>query len=75
MNKYLIMPQGCKWTETEAGTHETAYSMVCCWYDPDTPIAVMDKQTGKTEVFTRILDRNGNLQELKKAPCEYDVTP
>lgn len=61
MAKYYIAPEGCRWTETEAATPETAYSTICCWYMPDTRIAVIDAQTGQAHIFTRELDSAGNL--------------
>ena len=68
MRKYYIAPEGCRWTETEAATAEMAYSGVCCWYMPDTRIAVIDAQTGQAEIFTRTLDSAGNLTAIHRQP-------
>lgn len=61
MNSYLIMGESCKWEEREASNARTAYGLVSCWYSPKTRVAVMDKATGQTSIFTRTLDANGNL--------------
>lgn len=66
MKKYYIMPERCRWTETEAPSAEAAYTSICCWYDPDTRIAVIDAETGQAAVFTRAQDMAGNLTEIHK---------
>ena len=64
MNNYIIMPEGTKWSEEAAADPKTAYSLVCSWYKPSTKVAIMDKATGKTVIFTRKLDSAGNLIEV-----------
>lgn len=64
--KYLIIPEGCRWTETEAQTPEGAYTGVCCWYNPGTRIAVINTATSEAAIFTRQLDSAGNLQEITR---------
>ena len=59
MTKFLIMPEGCKWTEREALTPETAYSLESSWYSPGHRIAVMNTENGQTQVFTREADKKG----------------
>lgn len=66
MKKYIICPDGCKWTETEAATAEAAYSAICCWYGTQTRIAVIDAETGQAAVFTRTLDGAGNLTAVTR---------
>lgn len=68
MSKYYIAPEGCRWTEAEAATPELAYSNICCWYMPDTRIAVIDAQTGQAHIFTRELDGAGNLTAINRQP-------
>ena len=64
MNKYIIMPEGCHWSEREAANHEAAYCFECSWYKPSTRVAVMDLKTGETRIFSRKLDPAGNLIEV-----------
>ena len=66
MKKYIICPDGSKWTQTEAASAETAYCAACTWYRPDTRIAVIDAETGQAAVFTRTLDRAGNLTAVNR---------
>ena len=66
MKKYYILPDHCKWTETEAASAEAAYSTVGVWYDPGTRIAVIDAETGQANIFTRTLDAAGNLIEINR---------
>ena len=64
MKRYLIMPDGHKWREVMGYTSQGAYSGECCWYPPETKIAVYDPVTGITEIFSRKLDKDGNLIEI-----------
>ena len=64
MQKYIIMPEGCKWSEQEAASQKDAYSLVCSWYKPSTRTAVLDPDTGKAAIFTRQLDAAGNLVQI-----------
>ena len=64
MNKYIIAPEGCRWTEREAMTHESAYCLECSWYKPNTRTAVIDTSTGATKIYTRELEPNGNLKRV-----------
>ena len=66
MRKYYILPERCKWTETEAASAEAAYSTICAWYDTNTRIAVIDAETGQAAVFTRTLDAAGNLLKINR---------
>ena len=67
MKDYIIAPEGCRWSIETATTPETAYSSVCCWYLPDTRIAVIDPDTGHADIFTRTLDRAGNMVKINAA--------
>ena len=64
MNKYIIAPEGCRWSSCEAANHESAYSLNCSWYKPGTRTAVIDASTGTTKIFTRELDPAGNLKRV-----------
>ena len=66
MKTFLIMPNNSKWEQVEASTHETAYRAICSWYSPDTNIAVMDVQTGVTEIFNRTVSSTGNLEKINR---------
>ena len=64
MSKYIIAPEGCKWSEREAANHKAAYCFECSWYSPKTRTAVIDAETGETKIFTRELEPNGNLKQV-----------
>jgi len=61
---FIICPEGCKWSEVEASSAETAYRAVCSWYSPRTRIAVINRANGITAVFTREIDSAGNLVKV-----------
>lgn len=64
MNKYIIAPEGCKWSTCEAANHETAYQLNCSWYKPNTRTAVIDATTGAAIIYTRELEPNGNIKQV-----------
>lgn len=64
MNKYIIMPERCRWSVREAANHETAYGFECSFYNPNTKIAIMDTATGTTKIYTRVIDSAGNLEQI-----------
>lgn len=64
MKKYIIMPEGCRWMEIEATSAEMAYSGVCCWFTPEKRVTVYDTTTGAAVIFSRKLDKAGNLVEV-----------
>lgn len=66
MKKYIIAPEGCRWTAAPATSPESAYMSICCFYLPETRIAVIDPDTMKAAIYTRELDHNGNLLEVKQ---------
>lgn len=57
--EFQIMPYNCKWSKQKAYSAELAYSIVCSWYSPKTPIAIMNTKTGETKIFSRRIDENG----------------
>ena len=48
---FLVMPENARWMKTTARTHEMAYRQQCCWFSPNTRIAVMDCETRETVVY------------------------
>lgn len=64
MSKYIIAPDGGKWTEQEAKTPRAAYGLACSWITPSTRTAVIDPSTGLTRIYTRELDKAGNLAQV-----------
>lgn len=41
-----------------------AYSGVCCWFTPEKRVTVYDTTTGAAVIFSRKLDKAGNLVEV-----------
>lgn len=61
MNTYIIIPERGNWTEIEATNSEMAYAGACCWYSPKRKVAIMNMSTKETKIYTRELDKHGNL--------------
>jgi len=66
MPKFIIVPEGCKWSEREAKTARAAYGLECSWISPSTRTAVIDTETGAAQVFTREIETNGNLKAVNE---------
>lgn len=66
MKKYIIAPERDRFSEVIASNAEMAYRGVCCWYNPGHRVAVIDAETMETVIFTRTLDENGNLSEVRR---------
>ena len=66
MDKFIIMPEGGKWTEREAGNARAAYCLECSWIDPSTRTAVFNTTDGRAHIFTRDLDPAGNLIQVNE---------
>ena len=64
MKLFRIFPDRCRHFETVATSHEMAYRGVCCFYSADTKIAVMDIESGDVKVYSRVLDKKGNLLRI-----------
>ena len=64
MRKFIVAPEGCRRSEVEAMTAESAYRGVCSWYSPNKRIAIIDPATGNTLIYTRELDKAGNLVKV-----------
>jgi hypothetical protein len=64
MKLFRIFPDRCRQFETVATCFEMAYRGACCFYNADTKIAVMDTETGDVKVYSRVLDKKGNLLRI-----------
>lgn len=64
MNKYLIIPDGCKWEIIEAASAEMAYSTVCHWYNANKKIVIVNSETNEFKIYTRVIDYTGNLVKI-----------
>lgn len=60
MKRFIVMAEGCRWSETAATSAEMAYRGQS-FLMPSTRCAILDPETGKVEIYTRRLDRHGNL--------------
>ena len=61
---YHVKPDGLRMFETIATSPDMAYRGVCCFYDPDRKIAIHEAGSDICHVYTRKLDKNGNLLEV-----------
>lgn len=64
MKLFRIFPDRCRQFETVATCSEMAYRGVCCFYSADKKIAVMDIESGDVKVYSRVLDKKGNLLRI-----------
>lgn len=64
MKLFRIFPDRCRQFETVATCFEMAYRGVCSFYNADTRIAVMDIENGDVKVYSRVLDKKGNLLRI-----------
>lgn len=64
MKLFRIFPDRCRHFETVANCPEMACRGVCSFYSADKKIAVMDIESGETKVYSRELDKNGNLLRI-----------
>ena len=64
MKLFRIFPDRCRQFETAATSHERAYRGVCSFYSADKKIAVMDIESGDIKVYSRVLDKKGNLLRI-----------
>ncbi len=64
MDSYIVMPERGNWTEIEATNHEMAYRGVCCWYNPNRKVIVINKSTKEAKIYTREIDKKGNLIKI-----------
>ena len=61
MTKFIIAPEGLGWYTVRAKSPAMAYSSECCWFSPYTRVAIINTETNEVCVYTRQLDKNGNL--------------
>lgn len=67
MERFTVQREGSPWwQEVDATNAEMAYRGTCCWFYADARIVVTNAQTGEKEVFTRSLDKDGNLKEIRR---------
>lgn len=66
MKKFFYMAQGGRLNEMECTTAEMVYRAICCFYMPSTPIIIVDQETNESFIFTRKIDKNGNLISIKE---------
>ena len=64
MKKYIIAPEGCKWSEREAESPRAAYCLECAFYSPSTRTAVIDPELNEVHIYTRENEKNGNLKQI-----------
>lgn len=64
MKLFRIFPDRCRQFETVATCFEMAYRGVCSFYNADKKIAVMDTESGYVKVYSRVLDKKGNLLRI-----------
>lgn len=61
MKRFLYIAEGNKLYTVDAPNAEMAYKNLCGWYNPTTKIIIIDLETKYTHIFSRELDKNGNL--------------
>lgn len=61
---YQVIPEGGRMFETIARSPEMAYRSVCCFYDAERKIAIREVGSNDCHVYSRKLDRHGNMVEL-----------
>lgn len=61
MKRFLYMAEGNKLHTVDAPNAEIAYRSLCVWYNSTTKIIIIDPETKYTHIFSRELDKNGNL--------------
>lgn len=61
---FIVCPEGRTWYEVKAANAEMAYRCECSWFSPRHKIAIVDVETGITSMFTREIDRDGNLTNI-----------
>lgn len=67
MTRYTVRKEGSPWwQEVDATSEEMAYRATCCWFYAETRIIVTNTETGEAKVFTRMLDKDGNLVDIRR---------
>lgn len=66
MKKFLYIAEGGRLNFLESTSHEMVYSSIAYFYNPSTRVVVIDTETNEACIFTRTLDKNGNLIAIIK---------
>ena len=64
--RFLYMAEGGRLNYLDCTSAEMVYHCVCCFYMPSTKVVVIDTETNEASIFTRTIDKNGNLIEIIK---------
>lgn len=64
--RFLYMAEGGRLNSLDCTSAEMVYRCVCCFYMPSTKVVVIDTETNEASIFTRTIDKNGNLIEVIK---------
>lgn len=66
MKRFLYIAEGGRLNYLDCTNAEMVYRCVCCFYMPSTKVVVIDTETNEASIFTRTIDKNGNLIEVIK---------
>lgn len=66
MKRFLYIAEGGRLNYLDCTSAEMVYSCVCCFYMSSTKVIVIDTETNEANIFTRTIDKNGNLIEIIK---------
>ena len=66
MKRFLYIAEGGKLNYLDCTNAEMVYRCVCCFYMPNTKVVIIDTETNEASIFTRTIDKNGNLIEVIK---------
>lgn len=63
MKRFLYMAEGGRlnYLDADFSESEMVYRCVACFYNPSTKIIVIDSETNIANIYTRKIDKNGNL--------------
>jgi hypothetical protein len=61
MKRFLYIAEGGRLNYLDCTSAEMVYRGVCCFYKPSTKVIVIDTKTNEASIFTRTIDKNGNL--------------
>ena len=64
--RFLYIAEGGRLNYLDCTSAEMVYRCVCCFYMPSTKVVVIDTETNEASIFTRTIDKNGNLIEVIK---------
>ena len=61
IKRYFYMAEKGNMYCLDAPSHEMVYRSVCYAYQPSTKVVVIDSETFEAKIYTRKLNKNGNL--------------